>query len=423
MKPKLCIILALKSTMPLLIAKNFFMKNVLLFLICNLITISLLAQKNDWKSGYYVDVTGSKIDGFFEFKIKPNINGFTFSTDLNQPNSTYLTPEVVQEIFIEEKYYFVPIKRKIGGVDNLFFGMRVVDGEIDLLEVNNEKASDRKLYYILRDNTISFINFQNLQGFLLIYFSDCPIIVENVNTNSKYYRYHFNSLSDLVLDYQKCSENPSDTPEYIIEKTKLILSGGIQFSHNSGNFSFTGEGYYSRVDGLEFSNLGFGIFGEIRLKVAGIRLGLGYQENESFTANQVVITHPDYNITDLTLNTKILEVPISFRYYMGKNDWSIFPEIGLILNFVDGEFLDPYSRRVELVDFIWTPFELNHEVRSFSMGAMGGIGIGRNIGKNYRLRAGYRFIFKNLNSRDALKTEYDIFQKIHQPYLELVRMF
>jgi hypothetical protein len=57
------------------------------------------------------------------------------------------------------------------------------------------------------------------------------------------------------------------------------------------------------------------------------------------------------------------------------------------------------------------------------MGAFGGIGIGRNIGDYYRLGAGYRFVWKNMNSKDVLKTEYDIFQLIHQPYVEIVRKF
>ncbi|NNK79887.1 MAG: hypothetical protein HKO93_00190, partial [Flavobacteriales bacterium] len=227
------------------------------------------SNAKNWRAGYIINSEGEEIRG--ELKAE---NVLALSERINfrdkEGNTRQYQPAEVK-VFQAEG-----MRKHVSGrvvlfdeseARELFFEV-LVEGELSLLKLNYEIRPDPsriseyvKEWYLLskpQESSTQLLRPQSYRAQVLNYNKGCPEVDQKVQSN--FYKLNDEDMSQLVIDYNTCADNPSETYSAIQKNDNLYyyLQGGVLTTEISPNREFF------RYRGLE-SESSSGLFAELGL--------------------------------------------------------------------------------------------------------------------------------------------------------------
>lgn len=362
-------------------------RSLFLLLIALFPFIVIAQNANDYQPGYYLTMQGDTVKGLIKYNWQNNSSRFPpkFKTGANEGmDYIELNANEVREVFVDEAHRLISWSVKMSyGPTNVFL-YKVADAGYDLFEFTGMDEKPGKLYFIRKDGEkdIKRVDYQNLDKFISIVFSECPNIVQQ----ARKYKYNLPSMISLINDVENC-QGSSTTIQTLKPKKKkekyLFAEGG----YGVGKFSF--PKYYDNIDDYKLSAYSLGVRLEAKAGKFAYGGGLYFEHSGGSFSNVTYIgtTRFGKNL-DISLN-RIQLIPY-FRYWFGIGKVNIIPEFGVINNFhFNSSFIDDNPIFLEL----------EYVVKLYGIGVRPGISISFPITEKIMLQPGYRFVWT--------ETEYD----------------
>lgn len=271
------------------------MKKVILYLLLPILFLSFIstrvsAQKN-LIEGYIITLKKDTMKGSLDYRewtLNPTRIHFT---DANGKTSTF-HPDDISGFFIPPKDYYISShvsldlssfqtkdimesQKPVMVKDTALFLLTIVKGKASLYYLKDK--NDREHFYVSKDGTPlvelllkkSYVKtaeermethgyvatVELFKGQLIVLFSDCPALKENINTST----YSIASLCSVVISYNECLHSKI---EFVKKEEKTQVKFGVlvgptltKISFSGGNFDLSGAKMtdcYSFLAGISF---------------------------------------------------------------------------------------------------------------------------------------------------------------------------
>lgn len=319
---------------------------------CILVFYSIILCAQNFQKGYYIDNSGTKIEGFINNRDwKNNPKSFDFKSREDQPKEIIKIDDCIE--FSVETNRFIKAKIKIDRSSDKIGSLRKSKNPIFVDETVFLKfliSGTHNLYYYF-DNGIEKFFFSNTKSEVqqLVYLL-YTIDTEDVTTNPEYKNNKAGSIlaneaykkqlldnvtCDLsnVSDINKLEYTRSDLQKYFIKinscngssnfvesvSKRTIFSVKLSLNANKDGFKYNSF-YNDAIQNNQKVTVGIGTDLELIFPFNNYKWSFFIEPNYAkYQSNQAV--KYEFNNTlsqNVSIDLSILQVPIGFRYYFGK---------------------------------------------------------------------------------------------------------
>jgi len=296
---------------------------------------SLSAQTEATRPGYYITRDGEKVEGFFPKKISQRnlVNIWFAETAGAEPVKVPLS--TIREIYLSETEQYLIYELNAAGRTEQITFRRIVDAPVSLYRGSSSTRGSG--LYLLEDRADLnlLIDRDNFEGVRQTILSRCP------GMRDQRYSYNQSSLTDLVVDYNRCSVDGGEaTVLEAAAPAKFRI--GLRPYWYSADLVLPGSNYYA---GGEYEGeSGFSAALSLAwIANANLRVMLepSYLQLRSSSpyVNVIPLDEP-LTYSEVTFDMQYLELPVLVQYGFPMERLRPFVEGGLYLGI-------PLSRELE----------------------------------------------------------------------------